>query len=49
MHGVQGGEPFRYVAMPSRANACEESKNTFDMAHNPVGTPLEGCHDMLVH
>jgi len=49
VHGVRGGEPFGYVARLSGVSECLESEDTFDMAHNLVGTPLKGCHDMFVH
>ena len=30
-------------------NALCGLEDTFDMEHNLVDTPLEGCHDMFVH
>jgi len=47
--GFEGGAPFGYAARFSGENPCEESKDTFVMAHDLVDTPLEGCHDMFMH
>ena len=47
--GFEEGEPFGYAARLSGISACLESEDTFDMAHNLVNTPLEGCRDMFVH
>jgi len=47
--GFEGGEPFGYVARFSGKNACDESEDTFVMAHDLVDTPLEGYHDMFMH
>jgi len=49
VHRVRRGEPFGYAARLSGVSACLESEDTFDMAHNLVNTPLDGCHDMFVH
>ena len=40
---------FGLVARFCMNNACCGLKDTFDMEHNLVYIPLEGCRDVLVH
>jgi len=47
--GLEGGEPFGLVARFDINNAFRGLEDAFDMEHNLVDTPLEGCHDMFVH
>jgi len=47
--GFKAGEPFGYDARLNGVSACLESKDAFDVVHNLVDTPLEGCRDMFVH
>jgi len=45
---IEVGEPFRFARF-DEVNAREESEDTFDVAHNLVDTPSEGCRDTFVH
>ena len=47
--GLEGGEPFGLVARFDINNAFRGLEDAFDMEHNLVDTPLEGCHDMFVY
>jgi len=43
------GEPSALGASFGMNNSLCGMEDTFDMEHNLVDTPLEGCRDMLVH
>jgi len=43
------GEPFGLGASFGMNNACCGLEDTFDLEHNLVDTPLEGCRDVLIH
>ena len=43
------GESFGLVAWFGMNNACCGLEDTFDMEHNLVDTPSEGCRDVFVH
>jgi len=46
---LRWGEPFGLGASFGMNNALCELEDTFDMEHNLVGTPLEGCRDVFMH
>jgi len=43
------GEPFRLGASFGMNNALCGLEDTFNMKHNLVDTPLEGCRDVFMH
>ena len=43
------GEPFGLGASFGMNNALCRLEDTFDMEHNLVHTPLEGCPDVFMH
>jgi len=43
------GEPFGLCASFGTNNALCGLEDTFDMEHNLVDTPLEGCRDVFMH
>jgi len=47
--GLEVGEPFGFSASFGMNNALCGMEDTFDMEHNLVDTPLEGCRDVFMH
>jgi len=47
--GLERGEPFGFAASFNVAYSCCELEDAFDVVHNLVKTPLEGCCDVYGH
>ena len=47
--GLEVGEPVGLGASFGMNNALCGLEDTFDMEHNLVDTPLEGCRDVFMH
>ena len=49
MHGLEVGEPFRFITKFGVANVCFKSKDILDEVHDLDKTHLEGLRDVFMH